>query len=255
MNMAADEAILEAVGSYRAPPTLRFYAWNPPCLSIGYAQAVNDVDLVALEREGWDLVRRPTGGKAILHTDEITYAISAPADHPLFARGVLPSYKRISVALMAGLEEMGIEPELHGSNRPASDDGNPVCFQNPSAFEITVEGKKLVGSAQLRRAGGILQHGSLPLNGELGRICLALRYANDHDRERARQEVARHAITVGRVLGEPLPWEETARHLTAGFEHSLDIRFSRQEPSEAEIRRSYELLEERYSQADWTQRV
>ncbi len=156
---------------------------------------------------------------------------------------------------MAGLEAMGIEPELRMADPPALGNGSPVCFQNPGAFEITVEGKKLVGSAQLRRAGAVLQHGSLPLKGELGRICLALRYANQHERERAMGEVGLHAITVERVLGEPLPWEETARHLTAGFENNLQIRLSRQEPSQPEIRRSQEILEERYSHADWTQRI
>jgi lipoate-protein ligase A len=252
--MALDEAILEAVRKHRAPPTLRFYAWDPPCLSLGYAQAGSDADRAAIEREGWDLVRRPTGGKAILHTDELTYSISAPVDHPLFANGVLSSYKRISVALMAGLEAMGIEPELHMADPPAPG-SNPACFQNPGAFEITVEGKKLVGSAQLRRAGAVLQHGSLPLKGELGRICLALRYANQHEREQAMGEVGRHAITVESVLGEPVPWEETARHLTAGFESTLQARFSRQEPSQTEIRRSHEILEMRYVRSDWTQRI
>ena len=252
--MALDEAILEAVLIHRAPPTLRFYAWDPPCLSLGYAQAVNDADQAAIEREGWDLVRRPTGGRAILHTDELTYSISAPVDHPLFANGVLPSYERISMALMAGLEAIGIEPEMKMEDPPAPG-SNPVCFQNPGPFEITVEGKKLVGSAQLRRAGAVLQHGSLPLKGELGRICLALRYANQHERERAMEEVGRHAITVESVLGEPLPWEETARHLTAGFESTLQARFSRQEPSQLEIRRSHELLEMRYAHSDWTQRI
>ena len=182
--MALDEAILEAVAGLRVPPTLRFYAWNPPCLSIGYAQSVADANRAAIKREGWDLVRRATGGRAILHTDEITYSITAPADHPIFAHGVLPSYKRISLALISGLEKMGLLPELHTSHPRHPSNGNPVCFQNPSAFEIMVNGKKLVGSAQLRRAGGILQHGSLPLQGELGRICLALLYASDHLRER-----------------------------------------------------------------------
>ncbi|MFQ5921823.1 MAG: biotin/lipoate A/B protein ligase family protein [Anaerolineales bacterium] len=255
MNMALDEAILEAVLKHGAPPTLRFYAWDPACLSLGYAQPVNDTDRAALEREGWDLVRRPTGGKAILHTDEITYSISAPIDHTFFANGMLPSYKRISLALIAGLERMGMMPELHITDPPVPSNGNPVCFHNPSAFEITVEGKKLVGSAQLRRAGGVLQHGSVPLQGELGRICLALRYANEDDRERAMGEVGLHAITVERVLGGPITWEEAARHLTAGFEDTFQLRFSHQEPSLPEIRRSHEILEERYLHPDWTQRI
>ncbi|MEE9217391.1 MAG: lipoate--protein ligase family protein, partial [Anaerolineales bacterium] len=156
MNMALDEAILEAVRNDQAPPTLRFYAWDPPCLSLGYAQSVDDVDQAAIEEMGWDLVRRPTGGKAILHTDEITYSITAPAEHPLFVHGVLPSYKQISLALIAGLERMGLEPQLNIAETPVPSNGGPVCFQNPGAFEITVAGKKLVGSAQLRRSGGVL---------------------------------------------------------------------------------------------------
>ena len=255
MNMALDEAILEAVQKDQAPPTLRFYAWNPPCLSLGYAQSVVDADLVAIEEMGWDLVRRPTGGKAILHTDEITYSISAPTDHPLFVNGVLPSYKRISLALIAGLENMGLEPVLNTADPPSQSNGNPVCFQNPGAFEITVAGKKLVGSAQLRRSGGVLQHGSIPLRGELGRIGLALRYADELDRKQAMEEVGRHAVTVEHALEKSPTWSEAAKHLTAGFEESLQLEFSHRGPSQQEISRSNEILEERYSHADWTQRI
>ena len=255
MNMALDEAILEAVRTNQAPPTLRFYSWNPPCLSIGYAQSVDDADRGAIEELGWDLVRRPTGGKAILHTDEITYSISAPADHPLFAGGVLPSYERISLALIAGLERLGLEPELNVAESPEPSDGNPVCFQNPGAFEITVTGKKLVGSAQLRRSGTILQHGSLPLQGELGRICLALRYPDDEEREHAMEQVGQHAITIEQVLGVTPNWREMAEHLTAGFEQALQLNLSRLDLSHQEISRSHEILEERYSHPDWTQRI
>ena len=255
MNMALDEAILEAVQKDQAPPTLRFYSWNPPCLSLGYAQSVEDADQSAIEQLGWDLVRRPTGGKAILHTDEITYSIAAPANHPLFVNGVLPSYKRISLALIAGLESMGLVPELNIADPPVPSNGNPVCFQNPSAFEITVEGKKLVGSAQLRRSGGVLQHGSLPLQGELGRICLALKYADEHDRKQALEKVSQHAVTVEHVLGETLTWNDAAKHLTKGIEESLQLNFTQDDPSQQEISRSNEILEERYSDADWTQRI
>ena len=253
--MALDEAILEAVAGLRVAPTLRFYAWNPPCLSIGYAQSVAEANRAAIKREGWDLVRRATGGRAILHTDEITYSITAPVDHPLFANGVLPSYKRISLALISGLEKMGLLPELHVSQPGHPSNGNPVCFRNPSAFEIMVDGKKLVGSAQLRRAGGILQHGSLPLQGGLGRICLALLYASDHERQQAMREIGQHAISVDGALGDRISWEEAARHLAAGFEETLNLRFSRQEPSEPEIVRAHEILKNRYSHPDWTQRV
>jgi len=255
MNMALDEAILEAVRNDRVPPTLRFYAWNSPCLSLGYAQPVEDADRAAMKELGWDLVRRPTGGKAILHTDEITYSISAPADHPVFEGGVLPSYERISLALIAGLERLGLEPELNVARPLEPSNGNPVCFQNPGAFEITVAGKKLVGSAQLRRSGAVLQHGSLPLQGELGRICLALRYPDAHEREQAMERVGQHAITIEQILGESPSWNEMAEHLTAGFEQELQLSLSRLDLSQHETSRSHEILEERYSRPDWTQRI
>ena len=253
--MALDEAILEAVSNDQVSPTLRFYSWNPPCLSLGYAQPVDDADRGAMMELGWDLVRRPTGGKAILHTDEITYSISAPADHPVFEGGVLPSYERISLALIAGLERLGLEPELNVGGPLEPSNENPICFQNPGAYEITAAGKKLVGSAQLRRSGAVLQHGSLPLQGELGRICLALRYPDEHDRKQAMERVSQHAITIERVLGESPTWSEMAEHLIAGFEQALQLNFSRLDPSRQEISRSHEILEERYSHPDWTLRI
>src|SRR2546423_5590703 len=84
-NMAIDEAILESVGAGHAPPTLRFYSWQPACLSLGYAQHIRDADLDRLRANGWGLVRRPTGGRAILHTDELTYSITLPEAHPIMA--------------------------------------------------------------------------------------------------------------------------------------------------------------------------
>ncbi len=112
-----------------------------------------------------------------------------------------------------------------------------------------------MGSAQLRRSGAVLQHGSLPLQGELGRICLALRYPDEEDREQAMEQVGRHAITIEQLLGEPPTWSEMAEHLTAGFEKALQLNLSRLEPSQQEISRSHEILEARYSHPDWTLRI
>jgi len=105
--MAIDEAILCAVAAGLAPPTLRLYAWAPPCLSLGRAQPLADVDLEALRAAGFDLVRRPTGGKAILHADELTYSVIAPESEPRVAGGVIESYRRLSRGLVCALEESG----------------------------------------------------------------------------------------------------------------------------------------------------
>jgi lipoate-protein ligase A len=140
-NMAVDEAILQSVTEGRALPTLRLYSWNPPCLSLGYGQKSSDVDFERAAALGWQVVRRPTGGRAILHTDEMTYSLSLPVDDDLAAGTVIDSYRRISTALIAGLSRLGIQPGADRRTEPSARIG-PVCFEIPSHYEITVEGRK-----------------------------------------------------------------------------------------------------------------
>ncbi len=97
-NMAVDELILEHIGRGASLPTLRLYSWQPPCLSLGHAQPFADVDVHRLEERGWEVVRRPTGGRAILHTDELTYSVIAPTDEPRVAGSILESYNRLAQA-------------------------------------------------------------------------------------------------------------------------------------------------------------
>jgi lipoate-protein ligase A len=220
--MALDEAMLENASAGRVPPTLRLYAWNPPCLSLGRAQPLEAVDLVRLQAEGWDWIRRPTGGRAILHTDELTYAVAGPMDHPDLGGGVLDSYRKLSAGLVRALEILGVRPDPPVETRVDEKGRNqPICFEVPSAYEITVGGKKLIGSAQVRRRGGVLQHGSLPLSGDLTRICRALRYKDEESRRAARERLTKHALTLEELLGHRVSWETAARALAQGFEEAL----------------------------------
>jgi lipoate-protein ligase A len=255
-NMALDEALLETSMQGDAPPTLRLYAWNPPCLSIGYAQPIDQVDRQALHRRGWDLVRRPTGGRAILHTDELTYAVIAADRGPVFAGGVLPSYRRLSAPLAHGLRSLGLAVQVQeaAGNGPAAT-ADPVCFQTPSAQEITVDGRKLLGSAQLRRRGAALQHGTLPLHGDLGRICLGLRYPEGGGRKAAQLALRQSATTVEELRGKPVSWDEAALALVAGFQVCLGATFVQQDPNPVERRRAGELARERYAHPSWTERM
>ncbi|HKZ55573.1 MAG TPA: lipoate--protein ligase family protein [Anaerolineales bacterium] len=240
-NMALDEALLESVAVHGAPPTLRLYAWEPPCLSIGYAQAAQVVDETRLAALGWALVRRPTGGRAILHTDELTYAVIAPLTHADLSHGVLPSYRTLSAGLVRALSLLGISPEIQPEPHTRLGlDGQPICFEVPSAYEITAEGKKLIGSAQLRRRGALLQHGSLPLQGDLGRIALCLRFPDEQDREEAMRRVRSRADTVAGRLGRTVSWEEAAEAMAEGFGQSLEIDFVPGEPTEEELRMARE---------------
>jgi len=107
LNMAIDESILRAVAEGAVPPTLRFFGWTPPCLSLGYAQPAGEVDGERLDRLGYGLVRRPTGGRAILHTDELTYSVIAPWTSAVRG-GVVESYQQLSAGLMRGLAHVGL---------------------------------------------------------------------------------------------------------------------------------------------------
>jgi lipoate-protein ligase A len=237
--MAVDLALLEAVGHGKAPPTLRVYAWDPPCLSLGHAQPVEDIDLAALTSAGWNWVRRPTGGRAILHTDELTYAAAAPGGHPLMNGGVLASYRRLSRGLVAALKLLGVAAEIEpNADKPAGLNHNPVCFEVPSAYEIKVSGRKLIGSAQVRRQAGVLQHGTLPLAGDLGRICRALRFAEPAEAERAAARVRQRAATLEQALGSAVPWHTAAEALKSGFEAALDIKLVAGDLSVDEQRRA-----------------
>lgn len=250
-NMAIDDAIMQTVAAGDAPPTLRLYAWDPLCLSLGYGQRVRDVDYAALSARGWSLVRRPTGGKAILHGDELTYSVSLPKNHPLAEGDVVESYRRISEALMSALTHLGLSP---ASEKQAK--GNrglgPVCFEVPSHYEITSDGKKLIGSAQVRRRDGILQHGTLPLHGDITRICDVLAYENEAERQSAKAILLTRATTLQRVLGEITPWETAADAIAQGFVEAFDIDFVVGERTETEIQLAKKLVHERYAHDDWT---
>ncbi len=255
-NMAVDEAILEAVGRRKVLPTLRLYAWDPPCLSLGFAQSVQDVDREALERYSWQLVRRPTGGRAILHTDELTYSVIAPLDEPRVAGGVLESYRRLAEALRNALERLGLpaRAEKEYALPQGSSASGPVCFEVPSNYEITVNGKKLVGSAQARRKEGVLQHGSLPLSGDLTRITRALVYPDEAARERATQRLLAHA-TNAEHSGSHIGWEESAQVFRDAFEDTLNLIFEEENLSSAELRHADELVVQKYANSTWTDRV
>lgn len=255
-NMALDEAILEAVGRGESLPTLRFYAWAPPCISLGVAQPIRDVDLKQLRMKRWDLVRRSTGGRAILHSDELTYAVIAPIDNPHLAGGVLDSYRHLSAGLVSGLQHMGMSVEIEPEKQLTEEErGNPVCFQAPSAYEITVEQKKLLGSAQVRRRFGILQHGTLPLKGDITRICEVLRFESEEDRISAADALRNRAATVKDLLGKPLSWELAVQAMSAGFRQALDLQLEPGDPTHGELARAEELRGERFANSQWTERV
>jgi lipoate-protein ligase A len=256
-NMAVDEAILESIGRGASLPTLRLYAWTPACLSLGVAQPFADVDSARLRARGWDVVRRITGGRAILHTDELTYSVIGPAENPILAGSVLESYSRIAKALLRAVQDLNLNVEMQEDVGQVANlsKTNPVCFEVPSTYEITVDGKKLIGSAQARRKDGVLQHGSLPLTGDLTRITEALAFTDESAREDAAARLLARAATVETALSRAVAWDDAARAMVRAFEAELGIQFERGELSQNEISRTDELVREKYGNSSWTGRV
>jgi lipoate-protein ligase A len=256
-NMALDHALLENVAEQRSRPVLRLYSWQPFCLSIGYAQPIADVDQEALARRGWDLVRRPTGGRAILHGDELTYSVIGPATNQHLRGGVLESYRCLSQGLVEALKNLGLSPAVAPDSARLNEvqRANPICFEVPSAYEITAGGKKLIGSAQTRRLGAVLQHGTIPLTGDITRVCQVLSYPSEPDRQAASTTLPDRATTLSQVLGRPVGRQEAATAVAAGFSTALGLFIEPDELSAAEIARGHELASTLYSQAHWTKRV
>jgi lipoate-protein ligase A len=178
--MAVDEVLLDGVAAGSAPPTLRFYGWAPPCLSLGYFQPFEVVDIAGCRSLGVEVVRRPTGGRAILHDRELTYSVALPLRLLGDDGAVLPSYHRVSLALERGLNRLGAPVVLAPESAAHADPSHgPVCFDRPSAHEILLNGRKLVGSAQVRRATAILQHGSILIEPRIERLLACLRLPDD----------------------------------------------------------------------------
>jgi lipoate-protein ligase A len=254
-NMAVDEAILEAVAALESPATIRFYGWEPPCVSLGYRQSVSVVDSQRLAALGYDLVRRPTGGRAILHVDELTYSVIAPIGEPRVKGSILESYRRLSEALVGGLQLLGLitseapkDPSLVGPQGPA-------CFDAPSNYEITHEGRKLVGSAQVRKRNVVLQHGTLPLVGDVGRLVDALRFEGEDEREQMRADLRNRATTLAAALGREVKFEEAAAAMAHGFAQALNLSLTNGRLSPRELDRAGQLRAEKYAAESWAQRL
>jgi lipoate-protein ligase A len=253
-NMAVDEAMAEATAAGYAPPTLRFYAWSPPCLSLGRHQPLHEVDVERCRLHGVDIVRRPTGGRAILHTDELTYSVVAPPSEALVAGAVMDAYHRISEGLVAGLRLLGVPAEEAPGSSRAGPDVSAACFEVPSAYEITAKGRKLMGSAQSRRVDWVLQHGSLPLYGDVTRIVDYLTLDSEEARHALRETLRMRATTVEAVLGYRLGFNEAAEAMARGFAQALPVILTRGELSGEEIAAAERLVAEKYGAEAWTAR-
>lgn len=250
-NMAIDEAISIAVAEGQSPPTLRFYSWAPPCVSIGYAQPMRDtVDLDACRRLGYTWVRRPTGGRAVLHIDELTYSVAAPQDEPRVAGDIVTSYRRLSQGLVAGLRRLGCGALEAEAQPDAGHTESSACFDLPAHYEVTALGRKLVGSAQARRRGVVLQHGALPLSGGVERLTEVLALS-EAERQALGAKLLQRAVALDEALGHPVPRSRVVEALTEGFSDALNLELVPGDLSAHEVAMATR-LQARYAGSEWT---
>lgn len=249
-NMAVDEALLEAVSRGRARPTLRFYQWAPACLSLGYFQPFAAVDAQACRAHGVQIVRRPTGGRAILHHQELTYSITLPVSALGSETGVLQSYYRLSLGLIEGLRRLGVKTTLSPS-LPLRAAHGPACFDQPSDHEILLGGRKLVGSAQVRRDGSLLQHGSVLFQPQVDELLRCLRLAPP---DAARQRTAMAGGVAGLDQAGTFTPREVGEALAAGMAAAFGVRLEAGSLTRDERAAASRLEREKYRTAAWTER-
>jgi lipoate-protein ligase A len=218
-NMAIDEALWRGRHAETSPPTVRFYGWDPPTVSVGYGQPLDrHVDAAACRRWGVGLVRRPTGGSAIYHDGperELTYCVTATADDLGVGGDLLETYRWIARALVRGLNALGAGAEVVPAGRGPGPDP-AFCFARTGAFEIEVAGRKLVGSAQRRLGASFLQHGAVLLAVDAPRLSALFPTTRDP---------LATLTTLEAAIGRRPTFDEVARALTDAFEaeHALTL--------------------------------
>ena len=246
-NMAIDEALLRSRLTDAGPPTLRFFAWAPPTLSLGYGQRLDArIDLAAAAALGLGLVRRPTGGSAILHEGpdlELTYSVVAQAGDFEGADDLLATYRWIGSALTAGLVALGAPAAMVPvqASDPASMPA--FCFARTGSFEIEVGGRKVVGSAQRRRGAGFLQHGAVMLGADPARLARVFPGAGDP---------LGGMTTLEAACGRRPDYDETVEQLADAFRAVHGIALAPGGLSAAEVADVETLVRDKYASDAWT---
>jgi lipoate-protein ligase A len=222
-NMARDVAMLEAVIAGEVPPTLRLYGWSTPCLTLGRHQGDSAADEHFCRRNGIDIVRRPTGGRAVLHHFELTYAVAAPLGQGPLPRALQDAYRTVCSALVAAVRSFAIDAELTGGNVNLSLPGPRTtvpCFEAPAGGEVVVAGRKLIGSSMRARQGHILQHGAILLDWD-GRLQAGAMGLPDDSTLRS------HVTTFAELLGVAPKRAELEQALALAFEQTFSMQLVR----------------------------
>jgi lipoyl(octanoyl) transferase len=260
LNMAMDEALLTWHSEGKIPPVIRFYGWDPATLSIGYFQKVEkEINLDAVKKYNLGFVRRPTGGRGVLHDHELTYSVIVSENHEAMPQSVTEAYRVISEGIKEGFQALGLqayfavpktEEEREGLKNPRS----AVCFDAPSWYELVVEGRKVAGSAQTRQKGVILQHGSILLDLDEDKLFDLFKYSSERLKERMQAAFKKKAVAVNQLLDSPVSIDQAKAAFKKGFERGLDVNLVPYHLTEDQWNEVEQIAENRYRNDKWTYR-
>lgn len=256
-NMALDEALLAWHSEGKIRPTIRFYGWNPPTLSIGYFQTVEkEINIDAVKSLNLGFVRRPTGGRAVLHDKELTYSVIVSEAHPNMPQSVTEAYRVISQGILEGFKQLDLNAyfsvptttnEIDNLRKP----GSAVCFDTPSWYELVVEGRKVAGSAQTRQKGVILQHGSILLDIDEEKLFSLFKFGNDRIKQRMMEGFKNKAVAINQLVNHPVSFEQAKDAFKIGFEKGLDIELEPYMLNDGEQKIVQDIEKRKYSNDEW----
>lgn len=257
LNMAIDEAVLIMHSEGRVPPTIRFYTWQPATLSIGYFQkAREEINLHQVKARRLGFVRRITGGRAVLHDQELTYSVVVRADHPLIPESVTESYRVISTGLLHGFLDLGLDayfavPRTLEEQAALTKPRSSVCFDSSSWYELVVEGRKVAGSAQTRQRGVVLQHGSILLDLDVELLFELFQFSHERLKERLKKQFVHKAVAINQLLDKPVTVEEISPIFKQGFATALNLELVTDSLTEEEWELAQQLAREKYGCDEW----
>ena len=233
-NMAIDRAVLVANSLGKVPPTVRFYQWNPPAISIGYFQSLEDeVDIINCRNLGVDYVRRITGGGAVFHENELTYSIVISESHKKIPKNIMESYGRICGAVVKGLSNIGIESEY----KPIND--------------IIASGRKISGNAQTRKMKTVLQHGTIIMDVNVEKMFSLLKVPDEKIRDKLISDVKDRVTSIKHVLDKDIKFDIAAKAMKKGFEEEFDIILTKGEITNMETELTEKFERECFGNQEW----
>jgi lipoyl(octanoyl) transferase len=249
-NMACDELLFERLKSATSPPTLRFYDWTNPTISLGYFQKINEFDLTRIRKKQFDLVRRPTGGRGVLHWDEVTFCLTITAGND----GLWDIFRKIHESISYGLNLLHIPAKV----LPAAKIDNEKklrtasCFASPARYELTLGGKKVAGSAQKKDRDFLLIHGSIPIIPHFKELFETLVFPDEETRTKAYNQAMKKMTSIFDWTKKIYNEKELQQSIVKGFREKWDMELAKSLINTIEEEEIKSLIKEKYESDEWT---